>query len=299
MSRRASPAKVLAIVVPLAILAFATPGGLSANVGSTILFERIGQAGVVDLVSMRADGSHQQAFLADAADVDVAPSGRRIAFDRATGTEPPDIFVSDLDGSNVVRLTDEPGFDFFPDWSPDGRRITFTSDRDGKPDIYTMAADGSDVRRITDEPNGAQGSEYSPDGRRILLTTVAAGIPQVAVVDAGGGAPTVLTEGPDFEPTWSPDGRHIAFISARDGTRELYLMAADGSDQTRLTADTFRDLGPPAFAPNGNEVAFMSFRAGNWDVYALAPTTGETRRLTSDPSIEGFPEWRQGALVRP
>ena len=302
MKRRASRTSVLVMALTIgSLVGLAPTAGAAAGGGSRILFERIAPDGSVDLWAMDGAGGRQALFLEDAADADFAPSGRRIAFDRSWATEPPDIFVSDVDGSNVVRLTDEPGFDFFPDWSPDGQRITFTSDRDGKPDIYAMAADGSDVRRITDEPNGAQGSEYSPDGRGILITTVASGIPQVAVVDADGGTPVVLTDGPDFEPTWSPDGRHIAFISARDGTRELYVMTADGTDQTRLSADAFPDVGPPAFAPSGNVVAFMSLRAGNWDIYSssLAPKTGETRRLTTDSAIEGFPEWRQGALVRP
>lgn len=287
---------VLAIAIAGTLLA--GPSTASAEgVGSVILFERSGDSGTTDLYSMDAYGDHESLFLADAADVDVARGGTMIAFDRAAATTPPDIFVAATDGTGVRQLTTHPGFDFWPDWSPDGRRITFTSDRGGKPDIYAMAPDGSDVRQLTDESNGAQGSEYSPNGQRILFVTFASGVPQIAVMDADGGERVVLTPGPDLEATWSPNGHQIAFISVRDGSRELYVMDADGANQTRLTNDANLDIGPPAFSPNGKEIAFMSRRGSNFDVHVRSLTSGEDRRLTDDPTVDGFPEWRQGAVI--
>jgi Tol biopolymer transport system component len=113
-------------------------------------------------------------------------------------------------------------------------------------------------------------------------------------MDADGGDQRRLTEGPDFEHTWSPNGRQIAFISFRDGTREVYVMDADGTNQTRITNDGNRDLGPVVFSPNGQEIAWMSRRAGNFDIYALGLRSGEERRLTDDPAVDGFPDWTNG-----
>ena len=265
--------------------------------GSMIVFERVGPDGAVDLWSMNGTGEDQTIFLSDAADVDFSPSGKHIAFDRAAVGEAPDIYISRGDGTGLRRLTEAPGLDVRPDWSPDGRSITFTSDRDGKPDIYVISPDGGPVQRLTDDALGAQGSVYSPNGRQIAFTTFGSGLPRIAVMDADGGDPVVLTDGPDLEPSWSPDGRQIAFISVRDGTREVYVMAADGSGQTRLTTDLNRDIGPPMFDPSGRELAFMSQRAGNFDVYALSLRTREERRLTTDSAVDGFPEWRQGSAA--
>lgn len=288
---RGSRAAIAALTVASA-LALAAPAAGDVGTGSTVFFERIGADGTTNLWWMDGGGANQALFFPDGADISVAPDRQSFAFDRASVTEPPDVYVAELDGSNVRRLTTNPGFDFWPDWSPDGARITFTSDQNGQPDIYVMAADGSDLIQLTSE--AAQGSEYSPDGRAILFVTLAAGLPQIAVMNADGTGRRVLTDGPDFEATWSPDGSQIAFVSARDGTRELYLMNADGSGQTRLTTDGNRDLGPPSFSPAGDVIAFMSRRGGNYDVWTLSLRTGEQQRLTTDAAVDGFPEWLPG-----
>jgi len=75
----------------------------------------------------------------------------------------------DADGSNVQRLTKSPGMDIRPAWSPDGKRIVFTSNRDGNYEIYMMSADGSSVRRVTNHPEKDDYATWHPDGKRILF----------------------------------------------------------------------------------------------------------------------------------
>jgi TolB protein len=260
--------------------------------GGTILYERERGDGVTEIWSMDSFGGRQALFFSDAADVDVRHDLRGFAFDRTVGDDPPDIYVADIDGSSVRRLTQGPGRSIWPDWSPDGSSITFSSDRDGKPDVYVMDANGGNVVRLTDVPgHGAQGSQFSPDGRQILFVHGAGPAPQIAVMNAEGSDVRILTSGPDLEAAWSRNGQQIAFISVRDGVRELYIMDADGANQRRLTQDTNRDIGPPSFSPDGDEIAWMSRRGGNYDVWARSLRTGTERRLTTDPAVEGFPEW--------
>ena len=82
----------------------------------------------------------------------------RIAFAASEPNAKADIYVMDEDGSNLRRLTHDSAVDEFPDWSPDGRQISFTSTRDGKSDIYVMNADGSNQHRLTFDPAGAYDS---------------------------------------------------------------------------------------------------------------------------------------------
>ena len=73
------------------------------------------------------------------------------------------------DGSGIVRLTDHPSFDSFGGWSPDGRTIAFTSEREGNRDIHLIGADGSEVTRLTNSPEGEGSLQWSPDGRQMLF----------------------------------------------------------------------------------------------------------------------------------
>jgi Tol biopolymer transport system component len=96
----------------------------------------------------------------------------------------------------------------------------------------------------------------------------------------------------DQQPAWSPDGSKIAFVSQRDGNSEIYVMHADGSNQTRLTDDDAN----PAWSPDGRKIAFASNRGenDNWDIYVM-PADGSDgdnpTRLTTDSAIDGDPAW--------
>jgi Tol biopolymer transport system component len=117
------------------------------------------------IASINADGSGQSTLAAiegsDEGFPDWSPDGQRIAFtSRRDGNN--EIYIMDGEGSNLIRLTNQPGDDFAPSWSPDGAQIAFVSDRDQKAgiyDLYIMKADGSGVRRLTNDT----AIDYSPD----------------------------------------------------------------------------------------------------------------------------------------
>lgn len=141
---------------------------------------------------------------------------------------------------------------------------------DGRPHIFVMSADGSNLRKLTSDSAGEGSPAWSPDGSQIAFVSYRddardpdlGGNPEIYVVSAGGGTPTPLTDDPagDFEPTWSPDGSKIAFASGRDSynptkpigfsflVTEIYVMNADGSDQTRISeaGGRFPSFGPTA-----------------------------------------------------
>jgi Tol biopolymer transport system component len=180
------------------------------------------------------------------------------------------------------------------DWSPDGSRLVFTSDRDGGLEIYVMNADGSGTVQLTDDDVDNGAVDWSPDGRRIVFDAFdAEGVLQVytMAVDALGTTATQLTTGAaNGKPVWSPEGERIAFLSLRDGQRELYAMAADGSEQVNLTNDASFDA-LAAWSADGTQIAFVSDRSGDREIYTMAVDGSDVVRLTHDPGEDSNPSW--------
>ncbi|MBC7097582.1 PD40 domain-containing protein, partial [Candidatus Bipolaricaulota bacterium] len=149
-----------------------------------------------------------------------------------------DIYVMDMDASNIINLTKNPAEDQHPAVSPDGTKIAFASNRDGNYDIYIMDIDGSNVRRLTTNPEDDILPEFSPEGDKIIYTSTHNGDDEIYIMKLDGTEKTNLTNNPngnDAYPVFSPDGRKVAFVSDRDGNWEVYIMNADGSNQARLT----------------------------------------------------------------
>lgn len=186
-----------------------------------------------------------------------------------------DIFEADLDGANLRRLTDAPGYDAEGSYSPDGRRIVFTSNRDNDLEIYVMDADGGNVKRLTDGPGYDGGPFFSPDGKTILYRGDRRGDDkmnlQIRMVDAAGGNDRPITDNPIFNwcPYWYPTGRcfiftqvdHEAWSKGQRPNYDLYMMTPDGKNSTRITFDAAFD-GLPVFSPDGKKLMWTSKRNG-------------------------------------
>ena len=203
-----------------------------------------------DIVVMNWDGSDRtQLTDAEANEGSPAwsPDGSMIAFERDTDAGY-DIFLMNADGSGTPTNITNTGDGFKPAWSPDGSRIVF-----GSGDLYTVASDGSDIA-----PLGTSGfsPSWSPDGSRIAYYTSMGGNFDIYVIPAVGGVPERLTDDPAFdgEPVWSPDGQYIMFFSRRHNAdpfncgpacnEEIYIVDADGDDETRITDTPNEEAAP-------------------------------------------------------
>ena len=104
--------------------------------------------------------------------------------------------------------------------------------------------------------------------------------------------PERLTENEanDTGPVCSPDGRRIAFVSDRDGNRQVYVMNADGNEQINLSNNASEDW-TPSWSPDGESLAFASFRDGNWEVYVMDADGENVQRLTDNDSADYAPAW--------
>jgi hypothetical protein len=180
-----------------------------------------------------------------------------------------DIFRSDLEGGQVVRLTDTPGYDAEGSFSADGRRICFTSMRDGDVEIYTMAADGSDVRRVTQAIGYDGGPFFSPDGRRICFRGFRdpenPRHAQLYVINADGTEEKQLTCEPavNWCPYWHPKGECLIYSRNVGDHRnfELFLVPSSGGESLRITTHPAADV-LPVFSRDGKRIMWTSTRAG-------------------------------------
>ena len=207
-----------------------------------------------------------------------SPDGRHLAFvSYRDGNW--DIYVIGSDGSNLRNLTHDSAWDFSPSWSPDGRYIAFSSWRDGVPEIYVMGSDGSNLRNLTNHRDADLEPSWSPDGRRLAFVSDRDGSSDISsnrdvdaeiyVMDSDGSNIRRLTHNSAWDggPSWSPDGRHLAFVSDRDGNAEIYVMDSDGSNPRRLTHHSAWD----GTLRLGHRMAGTS---------PLCPTATATRRFT-------------------
>ena len=172
-----------------------------------------------------------------------SPDGARIAFVRSgrclnadcTSKGSGQLHVMNANGSGVRSLTNDPGSEGDPSWSPDGTRIAFVRESD----IYVIDVNGGPEQRLTNDQR-SRSPAWSPDGARIALARKdQVGNLDIYVMNADGSGLTRLTTDPaeDASPSWSPDGTSIAFQSGRTGRWQVFVMNADGSAARALTDD--------------------------------------------------------------
>ena len=241
-----------------------------------------------------------------------------------------DIFVVRPDGTGQRRLTTDPGTDMSPVWSPDGQRIAFVSELHGTVDqrkalvaaqtarrigaplqqVFVMSADGSNPTQVTRD--GGFAPTWSPDGRQLAFVGVAdwraddsiqewSTKRDIFVIDTDGSNLRNITKqaGSDNYPTWSPDGRSIAFAAHREAHAwaEIYVINVDGSNQRRLTFNTpgtFEeccDDSFPRWSPDGRWISFVSKRDGNSELYKMHPDGTEQTRLTKNSGFDAYASW--------
>lgn len=196
-----------------------------------------------------------------------------------------DIFTANIDGSNLKRLTNTPGYDAEATISPKGDKIIFTSLRDGDPEIYTMKLDGSKQTRLTFEKGYDGGAFFSPDGTKIVFrasrpktkkeladydSLVKDGlfrptILEIYIMDADGKNIKQITNfgKASFAPFFHPKGKKIIFssnVNSKTGRNfDLYMINIDGSGLEQVTFNATFD-GFPMFTQNGKHLTFASNR---------------------------------------
>ncbi len=223
-----------------------------------------------------------------------------------------DIKLANGDGTFLRQLTHSDSTrNWFPAWSPDGKQIAYSSDRGSPREAYGIDLTGDySVIKLTKEEMAA------PDFPERKLSPMVRGTGQVWIMNADGSNQRQLTfEGRNASPSWSPDGKTIAFNSTRTGICEIWLMDADGSNQRQITFNEPEEPGPfdnfikielhmhglyspeatgpinvfPTWSPDGKKIAFCSIRKDSYAIWVM-DADGKNLTMLTRPENHEHPQ---------
>lgn len=257
------------------------------------------------LYMVRADGSRETRLLTlpdkDIWGAAVSPDGKRVAVRVNSGTgRASDIYVANIDGTHVRRVTHSGRHDTQPAWSPDGKRIAFISVPAGTSGNYllqTIRADGSGLRTLSSNVTEMQFPTWSPDGKSIAYQSRNGFYQQIAIISAGGGAAKWVdgTEG-GIQPAWSHRNA-IAFVTP-DGSIATFDPAV-GYDRSAGNVAVKRGGAMPAWSPDGNSIAYIRDGGGDAQVFITDLRTGRGVNVSQLAGLDASrPAWTpQGDLI--
>jgi len=225
------------------------------------------------------------------------PFESQIAFAKAVDhPRRKEIFVADWDAHGQRQVTKNTDLDLLPNWVPDGSGVIYTRYEDQHPDLVEVLLGSLKNKVLSKRGDLNSGGAVSPDGRKLAWSMSVDGNADIYLTDIGagaGGEPTRLTSEPgiDTSPTWSPDGKQLAFVSQRGGSPQIYMMNSDGSAVRRLTYQGSYNQ-TPRWSPRGDLIAFTARdERAVFDLFTINVQTGLVARITQDQGSNSDPSW--------
>ena len=220
-------------------------------------------------------------------------SSTEIAFvsDRSGNKE---IYVMEADGNNVRKATANRSINNFPNWSPDGQAIAYTSYRQGNRPLIFLSSRGAlrPGRLLQSDGRSQYRAVFDPIGERLAVVLSNGSSSEIVSVSTDGTDVRRITQSPSIEvsPTWSPDGKRIAFVSDRTGAPQIYIMSANGGDERRLTFDGAYNTNPN-WSPDGLWIAYETRVDGQFDIWLIDPEGKVNVPLVTNERSDEAPSW--------
>ncbi len=208
------------------------------------------------------------------------------------------LFVMDADGAHPRQITFDDADHEDPAWSPKGDRIAYVLMKGGSEVIHLMNPDGSNDVALTPQNQKVIHPNWAPDGLSLAYCTdddehpPAKNTSDIWSIDiATRRAKRLITGGINTYPSWSPDGRRLAFRRIiGDMNSEVFVANADGSDARNITNHWSFD-GWPAWSPDGTRIAFASNRNANYQIFVMKPDGSDVRLVANTEGRATAPLW--------
>lgn len=216
----------------------------------------------------------------------------------STGSGHKEVYTCDFDGSNVRQLTRKKSITSFPDWSSDGRHMTYTSFVNGPSQIFIRDMKTGIEKNVSYK--GVQiGPAWAPKRFELAATLSFAGDQEIYLLTGGGKMIKRLSKsrGIDVGVGWSPDGKKIAFVSKRAGTPQIYIKELSSGRVRRLTFEGNYNT-QPSWSPKGDRIAYSSMAQGQINIYVIDIEGNRPIQLTHNQGDNEAPSWSpDGSLI--
>ena len=202
-----------------------------------------------------------------------------------------DVYSMNLDGSELIQLTDHPGKDNYPAVSPDGKKIAYTSDINGIWQIMIMNWDGTDKTQLTYNPWSSGYPTWSFDGRFIFFEVYQDGDWEIYRINSNGGNLKRLTFNPDiydWHPATHPFQDKVIFESGNSRNEDLYDMDYN-AENLRIISDISMRKRVPAISIDGQMIAFMGYEGNNTLIYTMDGRGENIKKVSGDLINCGHP----------
>jgi TolB protein len=201
------------------------------------------------------------------------------------------LYMVDIDGRNLRRLTQSPSIVMGPSWSPDGTQIAYLSYASGSPAVYTVNVVTMEITKFSSFEGLNSSPAWSPDGKSIALTLSKDGNPEVYIISLDGKTRKRLTyySGIDTSPSWAPNGIELAFTSDRAGSPHIFVTDVQGLSPRRISYGSYYNTSP-SWSPEGDLIAYVSRLEGRFQIFAADPFGVTSTQLTYAGNNED-PDW--------
>ncbi len=231
-----------------------------------------------------------------------SPDGTLLAFSRSKTMEVGDIYVESVRTRKPVRLTFDGRGIHGITWSHNGREVIFSSERSGTPQLWRIPASGGVTEAIDVGSRNVLQPAMSPNGQRLAyVEDVDNQNIWRTPVDADGNkrsSKLISSSRRNDSPRYSPDGRHLAFVSDRSGTWEIWVANADGTNPAQITTFKAGLTGSPNWSPDSRQIVFDSRQEDYSAVYTIPAAGGVAERITEKTSDNMLPSWsRDGQWI--